>query len=88
MKACDNYTCFILKDVSKFIMCRSLQSYESIIGDLFFRCHKSYLVNLSYIKEINKRSNQILLSTGEILPFSRSRIKFLEGKLETIAMNS
>lgn len=36
---------------------------------LFFRCHKSYIVNLSRIEEIKK--DEIIVSTGERLPVSR-----------------
>lgn len=86
IKADDNYTCFVLNDSTKFIMCRSLQTYETSIGSLFFRCHKSFLINLSYVKAINKRSSQILLSNGEALPYSRSKIKFLEERMQTMAM--
>lgn len=46
----------------------------------FFRCHRSYLVNLQYIKEIipSDRTFQIILNTGEKVPLSRKQEKLLK----------
>lgn len=82
LKADDNYTCFILKDLSQFTMCQTLLNYETVLGRLFFRCHKTYIVNFEYIREINKRNHQIILTTGETIPFSRNKSKILEDKME------
>lgn len=82
LKADDNYTCFVLQDLSQYMMCKTLLNFETELGHSFFRCHKTYLVNAGYIKEINKRNRQILLTTGESIPFSRSKSKMLEEKLE------
>lgn len=37
----------------------------------FFQCHKSYLVNLTYVQELESRA--LTLNTGEQLPVSRQR---------------
>ena len=84
LKAEDNYTCFILKDLSQFTMCKSLQNFETVLGQLFYRCHNTYLVNSIYIREINKRNHQILLTTGEAIPYSRSKSKILEDKMKLL----
>lgn len=82
LKADDNYTSFILKDLSQFTMCKSLQNFETVLGHQFFRCHKTYLVNPIFIREINKRNHQILLTTGESIPYSRNKTKTLEEKMK------
>lgn len=82
LKADDNYTCFILKDLSQFTMCKTLQNFETVLGHLFLRCHKTYLVNTVFIKELNKRNRQILLTTGETIPYTRSKTKILEEKIK------
>jgi DNA-binding LytR/AlgR family response regulator len=87
LKADDHYTCFVLRDLSHFIMFKSLQNFETELGHLFFRCHKTYLVNSAYILEINKRNRQILLTTGETIPYSRNKTKLLQEKL-TISVNN
>ena len=50
----------------------------------FFRCHRSYLVNLKRVKEIvtSGRTFQIILDTEEKLPLSRKHEKTLRIKLQ------
>ncbi len=51
----------------------SLQELETIVpSDQFVRTHRSFLVNLEHISEISH--NQILLTTGDTLPVSRSAL--------------
>lgn len=40
-------------------------------GELFVRCHQSFLINLRYVTGIN--STGFILSSGELIPISRSR---------------
>ncbi|NLM88988.1 MAG: LytTR family transcriptional regulator [Syntrophomonadaceae bacterium] len=51
---------------------------------IFFRCHRSYLVNLKRVKEIvtSGRTFQIILDTEEKLPLSRKHEKTLRIKLQ------
>ncbi|CFY09644.1 Signal transduction response regulator, receiver domain [Syntrophomonas zehnderi OL-4] len=55
-----------------------LQSYD------FFRCHRSYLVNLRHIKEIipSGRTYQIILDTDDRIPLSRKHERLLRTKLQ------
>jgi two-component system LytT family response regulator len=82
LKADDNYTCFVLQDLSQYIICKTLLNFEAELGHSFFRCHKTYLVNAGYIKEINKRNHKILLTTGESIPFSRNKSRMIEEKMK------
>lgn len=82
LKADGNYTCFVLKDLSQYTICQSLVNFELELGQSFFRCHKSYLINTSYIREINKRKYHVLLTTGDTIPFSRSKSKIIEEKMK------
>jgi two-component system response regulator LytT len=45
----------------------------------FFRCHRSYLVNLDYVRGC--QTGQVLLSQGERIPVSRLRERDLTGAL-------
>lgn len=54
----------------------SMQQLEEMLGEKeFFRCHKSYLVNLASISEISKN---IHLKNGDCIPVSRRRAKELK----------
>lgn len=52
----------------------SLEKIEKDLNlDEFVRCHKSFLVNLSYVENI--KPNNIILESGEEVPVSRYRYK-------------
>ncbi len=54
----------------------SLQQLEEMLGQKsFFRCHKSYLVNLGNISDANQ---SIRLKNGESIPVSRRKAKELK----------
>ncbi len=57
---------------------KRLQQYN------FFRCHRSYLVNLQYIREIfpSGRTFEILLDREEKIPLSRKQETLLRTKLQ------
>jgi DNA-binding LytR/AlgR family response regulator len=83
LKADGNYTCFVLRDATTYTMCHTLMNFELELGYPFFRCHKSYLINIIYIREINKRTYQVMLTTGDAIPFSRSKAKMIEEKMKS-----
>ena len=51
----------------------NLASIESRLSKSFFRCYKSYLVNLEYIKAYNR--NEIEMENGEMVPIGRTKYK-------------
>lgn len=73
------------KDMSIHTINKDLEvrySLEKIERDLnldkFVRCHKSYLVNLSYVENI--KLNTLVLESGEEVPVSRYRYKDVKEK--------
>ncbi len=63
------------------IICyKSMKEMEQELqGKGFIRCHTSYLVNLFYVKNVNKL--KIELITGEIIPISQPKRKLFMEKL-------
>lgn len=57
----------------------SLQAVESRLSQDFFRCHKGYIVNLKYVKQIlpTGRTYQVLLDNGDKVSLSRDREKII-----------
>ena len=52
LQADSNYTIIHLKDMQKLVISKTLKDFEDLLNDnQFARIHKSYIVNLSYIKE-------------------------------------
>lgn len=48
-----------------------LGSFEQRVDGRFFRCHRSYLVNLDYVRGI--RAGEVILSQGDKLPVPKKR---------------
>ena len=52
LQADSNYTIIHLKDMQKLVISKTLKDFEDLLDEhQFARIHKSYIVNLTYIKE-------------------------------------
>lgn len=80
LEAQSNYTKFYLTYNSNIITAKTLKHFEEILPlNLFFRIHKSYLVNMNFIKRFTKGDEQFVeLITGQRLPVSiRKKDEFI-----------
>lgn len=82
----DNYTRFYIADERVILVSTTLKEYESLFSDLnFFRCHQSYLINLSYFDFLDKREGgSIKMKNGATLPVSVRKRDSLIKALESI----
>lgn len=63
----------------KYIVKNSMDNIEKSLKQYnFFRCHKSYLINIDYLQIIQKN---IATVNGDEVPISRRRINDLKDKL-------
>ena len=71
----NTYTNIFLKDGKKILASRPLLDYETLLQDnLFFRVHKSFLINLKHVKEYQKGEGGIvIMSNGAELEVSRRK---------------
>ena len=70
------YSEIIMKDDTKHVVSRNLKNFEEILceNSAFVRAHKSYIVNLNYVKAFNKSDGGSLdLYNGLQLPVSSDR---------------
>jgi two-component system LytT family response regulator len=67
MKAEGAYTHIVLKDSSTILVSKGLKNYEDMLSGnrKFFRCHKSYLVNLDEITEYVRSDGGYLIVAGK-----------------------
>lgn len=75
-----NYTEFFLLNEQKIISSHTLKQYEELLSDhLFFRAHKSFLINLSHIKKyLRGEGGTAVMSNGhEIEIARRNKTSFL-----------
>lgn len=73
------YTEFYLTNKQRLVASKSLGEYEvSLDQSIYFRIHKSYMVNLSHIVNISRKDgNYCELIDGSKLPISRRRMEAL-----------
>ena len=57
----------------EYLCSGKLELLKSQLDERFLSCHKSYLVNMQYVKEL--RSREILLEGGQLIPVSKARSK-------------
>lgn len=71
----NTYTCIYFRDGSKIVASRPLMDYETLLQDsLFFRIHKSTLINMKHIKEYQKgEGGFVVMSNGKTLEVSRRK---------------
>jgi len=77
----NNYVTFFLMHNQQIVVSASLKDYEEILGGSgFFRVHKSYLINLKYIRRFEKGlGGFVVLDGGPKIPVAqRKRVELLE----------
>lgn len=83
LKADDNMTYFFNNKAERILVGKSIRvNYEMLPNHLFFRCHKSCVINKLYIREVVREGNgggTIRIEGGGEVPIARRRMgNFLE----------
>jgi len=81
LQADSNYTIIHMKDMQKLVISKTLKDFEDLLDESqFARIHKSYIVNLKYIKEYSTIDGGIVkMSDGNQWSISRRQLDvFLE----------
>lgn len=76
--ACSNYTEIFTSSGEKFLLSKTLGWVEEKIGSkMFFRVHQSYLINLTYVKRVEKTGGFAigLKNVDKSIPVSRANQK-------------
>lgn len=75
-KAEVNYSTIFSFDNNSFTIVSTLKNLEETLpSKIFFRCHKSYLVNLNYIKTYDKSRDRIILENGREIEIASRRVE-------------
>ncbi len=72
LEAQGHFTRIILKN-AEFLVRESISKIRERLNEDFIQTHRSYVVNLQHIKQINQ--DHIILDNEEIIPLSRRQIK-------------
>ncbi len=76
LEADNNYTVFHFSNRSKIVVSKPIKQYEDVLDPLvFFRIHKSSIINLRHLKEFSKIDGYYALMTDDnSVPVSRRRL--------------
>lgn len=80
------YTTLVIKDLKNTIVSRTLKDFEDTLPkELFFRIHKSHLINLKYIKDYSNVSGSFVTMTdGSKIEISRRKAPDFYQKIKTV----
>ena len=83
LKADDSITYFYNNKADRIVVSKNIRAnYELLPSKMFFRCHKSFVVNKNYIKEVVRETGgggRVIVESGAEIPIARRRMaSFLE----------
>ena len=81
----NSYSIFKLSDNRTIVMARTLRYYENLLDDRFIRSHRSYLVNIYFIKSFTYKTNSITFKNGTELPVSRRKVSMVAESLKNLS---
>jgi two-component system, LytTR family, response regulator len=83
------YTTFYLKDGQKILVSKKLKFYEDILSNrsFFFRTHRSYFINVNFIKKYSRSENAILMDNDTSITISRDRKQEFETLLKELRVS-
>jgi two-component system, LytTR family, response regulator len=85
-KADNNYTEFYLVDGRKLLVSKTLKYYEDLLQEYnFCRVHQSHLVNIAFIKQLEKgKFSHLTMKDGTSIELSQAKKDELYQKLNTL----
>ncbi len=75
IEADGSYSNFYLVNKIKYVVSRNLKEYADILeGNIFYRIHRSHLINLNYIrKHVKHQGGYIVMEDDSSIPVSRQK---------------
>jgi len=86
LEASDNYTMIYMSDGSRHLSSKNIKVYEEHLNaNVFFRTHKSYIVNVEHhLKEFSrKEGNMAILDSGKMIPVARRKMSDFLDRINT-----
>lgn len=78
IKADGNYSVIHLVNGTKKIVTKTLKSIIPSLDETFIRTHKSYVVNMRYIKRYNTKDSEIQMKSDDSVHVSRTKKQLLK----------
>lgn len=83
------YTDIYLNDGSKITVSKTMRTFEDILSNrpYIFRPHRSFLINLNFIKKYNRGDSTILMDNNHLVAISRERKADFESLLKELKLS-
>jgi two-component system, LytTR family, response regulator len=73
-QADNTYTTFYLTNSENILVSKGLKEYEELLCENgFFKIHQSHIINLQFLRKIDKSTEEVILSDKTRLPLSQRR---------------
>ena len=88
LQADSNYTIVHMKDMQKMVISKTMKDFEDLLDTAqFVRIHKSYIVNLKFIKEYSTHDGGIVkMSDGNRWSISRRQLEMFLEKMKMTSL--
>ncbi len=88
LQADSNYSIIHMKDMQKLVISKTLKDFEELLDEnQFVRIHKSYIINLKYIKEYSTTDGGIVkMADGNQWSISRRQLEFFLEKMKVASL--
>lgn len=89
METENNYTRFFLDGGEKLLISRGMYEYEELLEPFgFIRCHHSHLVNIRFVRSMEKGDvvHELVLKKGERVPVATRRVGLVRDKFLSTAI--
>jgi two-component system LytT family response regulator len=70
----EGYTNIFLEDGTKYTSSYNIGKFEKGLNKLFFKCHKSHIINLAKVRHL-ENEGYLVLENGIRLPISKANKK-------------
>jgi hypothetical protein len=88
LSANDKSTDLYLENEGELLIMKNIGYIERLLDkELFFKTHRSYIINIRKIKKVKKGCTAVILNNGKDIPVSRYRKKEFITKLNKLCRN-
>ena len=78
------YTSVFLKDGTQILVSKRLKFFEDVLKNrtAFYRPHRSFIVNINFVKKLNRAESALELDNGKAIPLPRNKKTEFENLLK------
>jgi two-component system, LytTR family, response regulator len=86
LEAQGNYTQLTLTNARRFILARTLRSFEETLAENFIRVHKNCIVNNDYLDTLFAADLLLQLKDGTTVPVARRRLTEVKKQIKKLSL--